>query len=182
MNSATAPKTRPANPSGTAGRSQDVEIPPECRPGRETGSRLSYRFHVSISTLFRTTSPARLRAAARAGVVAAATAVPLLAASAALASNHPYDGEDAGPGLTVLQTLGIYVGIPVGLFLLISFLVVLPGWVRGDRNRREVGWVGQSGATTAPVAPSSPASSSATAGQSVSAGKAGGTGGASGSW
>jgi len=75
--------------------------------GRESASGLSYRFRVSITTLFRTTSPARLRAGARAGVLAAATGVPLLAAAAALAStNHNYDGEDSGPGLTVLQTLG----------------------------------------------------------------------------
>ncbi len=144
---------------------------------------MSYLFSVSISTLFRTTSPARLRAGARAGVLAAATSLPLLAATAALAaSNHNYDGEDSGPGLTVLQTLGIYVGIPLGLFLLISFLVVLPGWVRGDRNRREVGWVGQNGAAATPsdAVPSSSAGSSA--GQSVGAGKSGGTGGASGSW
>jgi hypothetical protein len=147
---------------------------------------LSYLFSVSISTLFRTTSPARLRAGARAGVLAAVTCVPLLAATVALAasnpSNHNYDGEDSGPGLTVLQTLGIYVGIPLGLFLLIAFLVVLPGWVRGDRNRREVGWVGQNGATAAlsDAAPSSSSSSSAE--QSVGAGKSAGTGGASGSW
>jgi hypothetical protein len=142
---------------------------------------LSYLFSVSITTLFRTTSPARLRAGARAGVLAAATSVPLLAATVALAaSNHNYDGEDSGPGLTVLQTLGIYVGIPLGLFLVISFLVVLPGWVRGDRNRREVGWAGQNGAvvTTAP----SEAAPSSSAEQSVGAGKSAGTGGASGSW
>lgn len=144
---------------------------------------MSYRFHVSITTLFRTTPPARLRAAARAGAVAATAAIPLLAASTAFAYAHPYDGEDAGSGLTVLQTLGIYVGIPLALFALISFLVVLPGWVRGDRNRREVGWVGQNGAAR-PVdaAGKSSGSSSSSAQQSVSAGKSAGTGGASGSW
>jgi hypothetical protein len=154
---------------------------PECRPGRETGSGLGYLFSVSITTFFRTTSPARLRAGARAGVIAAATSAPLLVASAALASNHNYDGEDSGSGLTVLQTLGIYLGIPLGLFLLIAFLVVLPGWVRGDRNRREVGWVGQNGAAPAPSVSDTPSSASS-AEQSVSAGKAAGTGGASGSW
>jgi uncharacterized membrane protein YgcG len=153
-----------------------------------TGSRLSYGFHVSITTLIRTTSATRLRAGARAGIVAAATAVPLLAASTALAANHPYDGEDSGPGLTVLQTLGIFLGIPLGLFLLISFLVVLPDLVRGDRNRREVGWIGQNGATPAAAngtsgGSSSPAVTSSSADQqSVTAGKSAGTGGASGSW
>lgn len=139
---------------------------------------------MSITTLFRTTPPARLRAAARAGAVVATTAVPLLAATAASAASHPYDGEDAGSGLTVLQTLGIYVGIPLALFLLISFMVVLPGWIRGDRNRREVGWIGQNGAG-APADGSAKATgsaSSSSAQQSVSAGKSAGTGGASGSW
>ncbi len=144
---------------------------------------MSYLFHVSITTHFRTTHPARLRAGVRAGFLAAATSAPLLVASAAFAADHPYDGEDAGSGLTVLQTLGIYVGIPLALFLIIAFLVVLPGWVRGDRNRRDVGWVGGEG----PAAPSAAASSAAkpgesSAGQSVSAGKSAGTGGASGSW
>ena len=143
---------------------------------------------MSITTLIRTTSATRLRAGVRAGIIAATASVPLLAASSALAANHPYDGEDAGPGLTVLQTLGLYVGIPLGLFLLISFLVVLPGWARGDRNRREVGWVGQNGTTAAaPNSAASGASSSAGTSssaeqQSVSAGKSAGTGGASGSW
>ena len=139
---------------------------------------------MSITTLFRTTPPARLRAAARAGAVVATAAVPLLAASTAFADYHPYDGEDSGPGLTVLQTLGLYVGIPLALFLLISFLVVLPGWIRGDRNRREVGWIGQNGAG-APADGSAKAAGSAapsSAQQSVSAGKSAGTGGASGSW
>jgi hypothetical protein len=142
---------------------------------------LSYLFHVSITMLIRTTPAARLRAAARAGIVAATTSAPLLAASAALAANHPYDGEDSGPGLTVLQTLGIYLGIPLGLFLLISFLVLLPEWTRGDRNRREVGWIGQNGAT-APKAEAPASPSSSTQQESVGAGKAAGTGGASGSW
>jgi uncharacterized membrane protein YgcG len=145
---------------------------------------LSYLFHVSITTLFRTTPPARLRAAARAGAVVATAAVPLLAASTAFADYHPYDGEDSGTGLTVLQTLGLYVGIPLGLFLLISFLVVLPGWIRGDRNRREVGWIGQNGAAAGSAAGKSSAASasSSSAQQGVSAGKSAGTGGASGSW
>lgn len=145
----------------------------ECRPERERQTRLGYRFGVSITTLIRTTPAGRLRAAVRSGAVAALTSAPLLAASSALAdtSNHTYDGEDSGSGLSVLQTLGIYIGIPLGLFLVITFLVCLPGWVRGDRNKREVGWVEQ---------PSEAAQSSA--GEAVTAGRQGGTGGASGTW
>ena len=56
-----------------------------------------------------TGSPARARAALRAGTAAALTCVPLLAAGAALAASHPYDGEDSGPGLTVLQTVGMAI-------------------------------------------------------------------------
>jgi hypothetical protein len=160
----------------------DILIPPvslECRPEREAETRLGYRFGVSITTLLRTTPAGRLRAAVRSGAVAAMTSVPLLAVTTALAdtSNHTYDGEDSGSGLTVLQTIGIYIGIPLGLFLLITFLVCLPGWVRGDRNRREVGWVeppaGGSGAA---------GGAKSSAEQAVHAGRQGGTGGASGSW
>jgi hypothetical protein len=142
---------------------------------------LGYRFAVPITTLIRSTPAGRLRAALRSGAVAAVTSVPLLAAATALAdtSNHVYDGEDSGPGLTVLQTLGIYVGIPLGLFLFITFLVCLPGWVRGDRNRREVGWV-EPPAGAAAGSPAGGAKSSAE--QAVTAGRPGGTGGASGSW
>jgi hypothetical protein len=71
------------------------------------------------------------------------TSAPLLAAGAALAASNTYDGEDSGPGLTVLQTIGIFVCIPVGLFLLITCLVLAPGWIKGDSHRREVGWSGQ---------------------------------------
>lgn len=139
---------------------------------------MGYRFGVSITTLIRSTPAGRLRAAVRSGAVAALTSAPLLAATSALAdtSNHTYDGEDAGSGLTVLQTLGIYVGIPLALFLIIAFLVCVPGWVRGDRNKREVGWVeppsGASGASGAKPS----------AEEAVSAGRQGGTGGASGTW
>jgi len=147
----------------------------ECRPERETPTRLGYRFGVSITTLIRTTPAGRLRAAVRSGAVAALTSAPLLVATSALADNHTYDGEDSGSGLTVLQTLGIYVGIPLALFLIIAFLVCLPGWVRGDRNKREVGWVEPPSASEA----SGPKSS---AGEAVSAGRQGGTGGASGTW
>jgi hypothetical protein len=128
---------------------------------------------VSNIPIIRATPAGRLRTAARAGAVVAMTSVPLLAANTVLAatSNHNYQGEDSGPGLTVLQTLGIYVAIPLGLFLVISFLVVLPGWVKGDRNRNAVGW-----------SKSNRAATSDDAAQKVTADTASGTGGASGSW
>ena len=136
-----------------------------------------------------TAGPARVRRALRAGTAAALTSVPLLAAGAALAATHPYDGEESGPGLTILQTIGIYVCIPLGLFLLISFLVLAPGWIKGDRNRREVGWTGQAqpagaGAPAGAAKPKAVASSAQDladpAGSTSGAGAK--TGGASGTW
>ncbi|WP_405592610.1 hypothetical protein [Streptomyces sp. NBC_01190] len=35
------------------------------------------------------------------------------------------DGDDPGSGLSVLQTLGLYVGIPLLLFIVIAGAVVL---------------------------------------------------------
>lgn len=117
------------------------------------------------------------RFAVRAGTVAALTSAPLLAAGSAFASD--FQGEDAGPRLSVLQTVGIFVGIPVGLFVLITVLVLLPGWIRGDRNRAEVGWDSKSAARakSAPEDQRGPGTS-----EEAKAGASSGTGGASGSW
>jgi hypothetical protein len=133
---------------------------------------------VSYTSLLRSTPAARCRAAVRAGTLAALTSAPMLAATAALAdsSNHTYQGEDSGPGLTVIQTLGIFVGIPLAAFLLIAFLVLLPGWVKGDRNRKEVGWSGSDGQGKGADARDSAEQ------ETVAAGSPGATGGASGSW
>lgn len=145
--------------------------------------------------------PTRVRAALRAGTVAALTSAPLLAAGVAMAASNTYDGEDSGPGLTVLQTIGIFVCIPIGLFLLITFLVVAPGWFKGDSNRREVGWSGQAqpvgaGSGGAGGAGGSTAAAAGTTGSKKAAssisdaadkvttgtGSGTGTGGASGTW
>ena len=110
----------------------------------------------------------------RAGTVAALTAVPLLAAGSAFAAD--FQGEDAGPRLSVLATVGIFVGIPIGLFLVIAFLVMLPSWVKGDTNRTEIGWDTKSAAKAE-------ASAEDALGDEAKAGAAsGGTGGASGNW
>lgn len=145
---------------------------------------------MSITTFLRTGAgtgrPARARAALRAGTAAALTSVSLLAAGAATAASNTYDGEDSGPGLTILQTIGIYVCIPLGAFLLISFLVLAPGWVKGDRNRREVGWTGQvepAGMAAAAAGPKAVSSASELADQDAAKSVAGAkTGGASGTW
>ena len=113
----------------------------------------------------------------RAGTLAALTSVPLLAASSAFAAG--FQGEDAGSRLSVLQTIGIFVCIPIGLFVIITVLVLAPGWIKGDRNRNEIGWDTQSAAKTGKKDPVDAAQgeSEAKAGSASS-----GTGGASGSW
>ncbi len=59
--------------------------------------------------------------ALRAGTLGAATTLLLLMSPAAFATT----GDDPGPGLTVAQTLGLYVAIPLVLFGLIAGLVVV---------------------------------------------------------
>jgi hypothetical protein len=94
---------------------------------------------VSITSSLRTGAglgtPARVRTALRAGTVAALTSAPLVAANAAFATTD-------GP-LSPLQTVGIFVCIPVGMFTVIACLVLAPGWLKGDSHRREVGWSGE---------------------------------------
>lgn len=70
--------------------------------------------------------------ALRAGAVTAGTALTLLLSSPlALAATS---GMDPGPGLSVGQTLGLYVGIPVALFLLIAGAVMVT-----DKSRKKQG-------------------------------------------
>lgn len=61
--------------------------------------------------------------ALRAGTVTAGTALMMLLSSPAFALTRD-DGDDPGSGLSVAQTLGLYVGLPILLFLVISGLVV----------------------------------------------------------
>lgn len=68
--------------------------------------------------------------ALRAGTVTAGTALMLLMSSPAFALTRD-DGDDPGPGLSVIQTLGLYVATPVVLFLVIAGLVIV-----GDKSRK----------------------------------------------
>ena len=61
--------------------------------------------------------------ALRAGAIAAGTTLMLLMSSPAFALIHD-DGEDPGPGLSIGQTLGLYVGAPLVLFGVIAGLVL----------------------------------------------------------
>ena len=62
--------------------------------------------------------------ALRAGVVTAGTALMLLISSPAFAVVRDA-GDDPGPGLSVAQTIGLYVVIPLALFAVIAGTVVL---------------------------------------------------------
>lgn len=84
-----------------------------------------------------------VRTALRTVVLTATTAVLLLPATPVFAATvlaRRDDGEDPGGGLSVLQTLGIYVGIPLGLFVVISLLAAAPGMSSRPRYRPGVGW------------------------------------------
>ncbi|MFJ9468402.1 hypothetical protein [Streptomyces caniferus] len=69
--------------------------------------------------------------ALRAGTITAGTALMLLMSSPAFALTRD-DGDDPGPGLSVIQTLGLYVAAPIVLFLIIAGLVVA-----GDKTRKQ---------------------------------------------
>ncbi|MGH3325853.1 MAG: hypothetical protein ACRDOV_15725 [Streptomyces sp.] len=66
------------------------------------------------------------RTSLRAGTVAAGVTLMLLASSPAFALDRD-DGDDPGPGLSVIETLGLYVATPIALFLIISVLVMVGG-------------------------------------------------------
>lgn len=70
--------------------------------------------------------------AVRAGVVTAGTTLMLLMSSpAALALTHD-DGDDPGSGLSVIQTLGLFVACPLLLFGIIAGLVTVL-----DKSRKQ---------------------------------------------
>jgi len=67
----------------------------------------------------------------RAGVLTASTTVLMLLSSPAFAVSRD-DGDDPGPGLSVAQTLGLYVAIPILAFLVIAGLVIVT-----DKSRKQ---------------------------------------------
>ena len=64
--------------------------------------------------------------ALRAGVVSAGTTLTMLMSNPAFAVIRD-DGDDPGPGLSVAQTLGLYVFTPIAAFLVIAGLVIVGG-------------------------------------------------------
>ena len=63
--------------------------------------------------------------ARRAGSVAAGTTLMMLLMSSPALALTRDDGDDPGPGLNVLETLGLYVALPIVLFLVIAGLVMV---------------------------------------------------------
>lgn len=65
--------------------------------------------------------------ALRAGAVAAGTTLMMLLMSSPALALVQDDGDDPGPGLSLVETLGLYVAAPIVLFLVIAGLVVVGG-------------------------------------------------------
>lgn len=71
--------------------------------------------------------------ALRAGAVAAGTTLMMLLLSSPALALTPDDGDDPGQGLSVAETLGLYVAAPLGLFVLIAGLVMVL-----DKSKKQV--------------------------------------------
>jgi hypothetical protein len=63
--------------------------------------------------------------ALRAGAVAAGTTLMMLLMSSPALAAIPDDGDDPGPGLSLIDTLGLYVAAPIALFVVIAGLVMV---------------------------------------------------------
>ncbi|MGW2208296.1 hypothetical protein [Streptomyces sp. NPDC001781] len=63
--------------------------------------------------------------ALRAGALAAGTTLMMLLMSSPALALSRDDGDDPGPGLSAWETVGLYVLIPVGLFVVIAGLVMV---------------------------------------------------------
>jgi hypothetical protein len=72
--------------------------------------------------------------------IAALVLLPTSPAFAVAQATHPDDGADPGGGLSVLQTILIFVGIPGAIFLAVVVLVSAPSMTRGPRYRPGLGW------------------------------------------
>ncbi|MEV6317022.1 hypothetical protein [Streptomyces sp. NPDC051776] len=72
--------------------------------------------------------------ALRAGVVTTGSALMMLLMSSPALATTRDDGDDPGPGLSVVQTLGLFVGLPLLLFAVIAGLVLV-----GDKSHKHHG-------------------------------------------
>ncbi|MFF3610478.1 hypothetical protein [Streptomyces sp. NPDC002580] len=63
--------------------------------------------------------------ALRAGALAAGTTLMMLLMSSPALALTRDDGDDPGSGLSVIETLSLYVLAPIGLFVIIAGLVMV---------------------------------------------------------
>ncbi|MCM2428377.1 hypothetical protein C8250_017465 [Streptomyces sp. So13.3] len=73
--------------------------------------------------------------AVRAGVITAGTTLMLLMSSPAFAVSRD-DGDDPGSGLSVVQTLGLFVLAPIALFAIIAGVVMATDKTRKQQQER----------------------------------------------
>lgn len=69
----------------------------------------------------------------RAGAVTAAATLMMLMTSPAMALTRD-DGDDPGSGIGLGEVIGLYVLLPIALFLLIAGLVMLPSLGKGKKK------------------------------------------------
>ena len=100
--------------------------------------------HVRPSSSSRST---HVRRAGRVSALAAGAVLVLLSAPAHADVPEGWGGQTVQEGLDPLHALGLYVGIPALLFLLIAVAVYLPVMVRGEKllpdySAGEPQWIG----------------------------------------
>ena len=100
----------------------------QCRaPGRPGGAALS-----AVGYVDRVSNKVN-KNTLRAGTVTAGATLMLLLSSPAFALSRD-DGDDPGPGLSVIETLGLFVAAPIALYLVIAGLVMLGGRSGGRKQ------------------------------------------------
>lgn len=73
-------------------------------------------------------------------------AVPVLMSSLFVGAGPAVAAEPGwrGTGMTLLQVLGVFLGLPLGLFIVISLIfVLLPSWAREVRYRPGLVWTAE---------------------------------------
>jgi hypothetical protein len=73
-------------------------------------------------------------------VVAAALVIPIMAGAGPALAVHKDDGEVPGPSLGTGLTILEFVVIPLGVFLIVAGLAVLPSALRRNRYRPGKPW------------------------------------------
>lgn len=105
------PAIRPVSPSRTPSRIRPRT--PYGTPGRAPLAGVRYVCTVDKKN------------AMRAGAVAAGTTLMMLLMSSPALALTRDDGDDPGPGLSAMETIGLYVVAPIVLFLVITGLVMV---------------------------------------------------------